>query len=136
MVSWYAMIDDWGRRIAAGGPEAVKNRGNDMWRAVGEYADFEEFVVRGTEEWPRMGRPQIAYLDATSHGREVDFIGRTENLAADLRVVQERIGVTPQAPPRRNRSTHGHYRDYFTDAARRRVAEVYAEDIDRFGYTF
>ena len=85
---------------------------------------------------PALNLEEIAYLDATSHGREVDFIGRTENLAADLRVVQERIGVTPQDPPRRNRSTHGHYRDYFTDAARRRVAEVYAADIDRFGYTF
>ncbi|QSR29568.1 hypothetical protein CFI00_03415 [Nocardioides sp. S5] len=136
MVSWYAMIEDWRRRITEGGPGSVKNQGNDMWRAVGEYADFEEFVLRGTEEWPRMGRPQVAYLDAPAHGREVDFIGRTESLAADLQVVQERLGVEPTAPPRRNSSPHGHYRDYFTDAARRRVAEVFEADIDRFGYTF
>jgi hypothetical protein len=136
MVSWYAMIEDWGRRYAEGGPDSVKNRGNDMWRAVGEYADFEEFVVRGTEEWPRMGRPQIDYLAAPGHGREVDFIGRTETFAEDLAVVQQRLGVEPKAPPRRNRSTHGHYRDYFTPASRRKVAEVYAADIDRFGYEF
>jgi hypothetical protein len=103
---------------------------------VGEYADFEEFVVRGTEEWPRMGRPQIDYLAAPGHGREVDFIGRTETFAEDLAVVQQRLGVEPKAPPRRNRSTHGHYRDYFTPASRRKVAEVYAADIDRFGYEF
>ena len=136
LVSWYAMIEDWNRRVAAHGPDSVKSRGNEMWLAAGEYSGFEEFVLRGTEELPRVGRPQIRYLRSTEHDREVDFIGRTENFAADLQVVQERIGVTPVAPPHRNKSSHGSYRDYYTDAARTQVERVYAEDIDLFGYTF
>ena len=141
LVSWYAMIESWNRRVATVDPDSptgprVKSRGNDMWRAAGEYAGFEEFVLRGTEELPRVARPQIHYLRSADHGQEVDFIGRTERFAEDLQVVQERLGMEPVPPGHRNRSTHGHYRDYYTEASRRRVAEVFAEDIDRFGYTY
>jgi hypothetical protein len=114
----------------------VTSRGIDMWRAAGEYSGFEEFVLRGTEELPRVGRPQVQYLRAPEHGRDVDFIGKTERFAEDLQVVQERLGMEPRPPAHRNKSEHGHYRDYYTDASRKRVAEVYAEDIDLFGYTY
>ena len=135
LVSWWSMIDSWNRRVAAD-PEAVRSRGNDMWRAARQYADFEEFILRGTEELPRMRRPQLRYLQAPGLDREVDFIGRTETFADDLQVIQRRLGMEPIPPAHRNRSSHGHYRDYFTHASRTRVAEVYAEDIDRFGYAF
>lgn len=135
MVSWYAMIESWNRRVRSGATPA-RSLGNDMWRAAGEYSGFEEFVLRGTEELPRVARPQLDYLRAPGHGREVDFIGRTEHFAEGLRVVQERLGMDPVPPVHRNRSSHGHYRDYYTEASRRRVAEVFAEDIDRFGYTY
>lgn len=141
LVSWYSMIESWNRRSreaeASGDPaERPRSRGNDMWRAVEEYSGFEEFVLRGTVELPRVGKPQISYLRAARLGREADFIGRTENLADDMQVVLERLGAAPKAPPNRNRSQHGHYRDYYSPESRRRVAEVYAEDIELFGYSY
>ena len=35
-----------------------------------------------------------------------------------------------------NASKHRHYRKHHTDETRKWVAKVYAEDIERFGYTF
>ena len=139
MVSWWSMIQDWDREWGPSsgrpqGPDAVKMRGNDMWRAAAAYTGFEEFVLRGTSELPRVGRPQVDYLRAP--GRDVDFVGRTETFASDLEAVERRLGGDPARVPHRNQSPHGGYRDYFTDVTRDRIAEVYAADLDAFGYRF
>ena len=139
MVSWWSMIQDWdlGWGPSSGRPqggEATRMRGNDMWRAAASYAGFDEFVLRGTEELPRVGRPQVDYLRAPD--REVDFVGRTETFADDLAHVERRLGGEPVHVPHRNKSPHGSYRDYYTDATRAKVAEVYARDLEAFGYTF
>ena len=142
MVSWYSMISAWDRRHgpASGKPQDVRHDsmrdGNVMWRAAAAYSGFDEFVLRGTEELPRVGTPQIAYLRAPKLDREVDFVGRTENFAEDLQKVQIQLGLTPSVPPHKNKSRHGTYHDYFTEETRNRVAEVYAEDIELFGYTY
>ena len=81
-------------------------RGNEMWRAAASYAGFDEFVLRGTEELPRVGRPQVDYLRAPD--REVDnFVGRTETFADDLAHVERRLGGEPVHVPHRNKSPHG-----------------------------
>ena len=139
MVSWWSMIHDWDveHGPASGKPqgaEATRMRGNEMWRAAAAYSGFEEFVMRGTEELPRVGRPQVDYVRAGD--REVDFIGRTETFAEDLAEVERRLGGAPTKVPHRNKSPHGSYRDYYDDATRAKVAEVYAPDLDAFGYTF
>ncbi len=142
MVSWYSMIVAWDRKHgpSSGKPQDTRigtmRDGNDMWRAAAAYRDFEEFVLRGTDELPRLGRAQISYLRAPKLGKEVDFIGRTENFAEDLQEVQRHLGAEPTPPPHRNKSRHGTYHDYYNDATQAKVAEVYAEDIELFGYTY
>ncbi len=141
MVSWWTMIDSWHQRVRAfeeGVPDAppVRSRGVSMWREAATYSGFEEFVMRGTKELRRVGTPQVRYLRAPRHGREVDFIGRTESIVDDLAVVQAKLGLTPETPPHRNRSHARDYRTYYTPETRAKVAEVYAEDIEEFGYSF
>ena len=80
------------------------------------------------------GCAQVDYLRAPD--REVDFVGRTETFADDLAHVERRLGGEPVHVPHRNKSPHGSYRDYYTDATRAKVAEVYARDLEAFGYTF
>ena len=46
------------------------------------------------------------------------------------------LGLEPSTPVHKNKSKHGTYHDYYTDETRQRVAEVYAEDIELFGYTY
>lgn len=138
MVSWWSMIHDWdvSHGPASGKPQedATRMRGNEMWRAAATYAGFEEFVLRGPDELPRVGRPQVDYLRAPD--REVDFVGRTETFADDLATIEQHLGGQPTRVPHRNKSPHGGYRDYYTEATRAKVAEVYAADLDAFGYTF
>ena len=143
MVSWWSMISEWNESHgpASGRPQgadATRMRGNEMWRAAAAYSGFEEFVLRGPDELPRVGRPQVDYLRAPTFEREVDFVGRTESFAVDLEEVERHLGGThtPTHTPHRNKSPHGTYRDYYSDAARARVAEVYAADLEAFGYTF
>lgn len=79
---------------------------------------------------------QLAWI--RSEGVEfVTFVGRYENLAADLAIVAGELGC-PDAVLRSriNTSSRGPYRDYYDADLRDVVARVYAEEIDRFGFRF
>ena len=140
MVSWYSMIDTWNHRWGPASGRAQDQQwgstrdGNPLWRAVAEYADFDEFILRGTAEHERLAMPQVAYL--VDGDQRADFIGRTERLADDMRVVQRELGLPPLDIPRRNTTSHGSYRDYYSPAARDRIAQVYAADVETFDYEF
>ncbi len=135
MVSWWAMIDN--ARIAAEeGNEAQIARFENYaeWKAVRGF-DFDEFVTRGADEVERIAMPQLVFL--TSGSRRPDFIGRSENIVEDFNVARARLGLRPkERMPHAHKGKHGHYRDYYTPATRQRVAELFAVDIDEFGYEF
>jgi hypothetical protein len=66
----------------------------------------------------------------------VDYVGRQETMQASYDVIADRIGLPRQALEVANASTHGPWRDYYDDALKRRVADLYARDIEVFGYSF
>ena len=61
---------------------------------------------------------------------------RTEHLQADLNVMCDNVGMKRMKLKRLNKSDHVHYSHYYNDEARDRAAEVYADDIEHFGYKF
>jgi hypothetical protein len=136
MLSWHAMI--LRRKASAESGNKVmarRMRNMDFWRRVGEdYTDFEAFVLHGPDELPRLRTPQLDYLRVP--GREADFIGRTERLAEDLATVFDRFGLPEPPLERRNAGPPTDYREHYPDAMRDRVAEIFAPDIERFGYEF
>jgi hypothetical protein len=139
MVSWWAMGNDVHLRAEAGKRRALRNLAErpEVWEPFGRYrGDFRAFVLEGTREVERFGRPQVDWLTLRG-GRRVDFVGRVESFVDDVNTVREHLGLEP-APeqPRRNRSAHGHYSDYYDDETRQRVAEVFAADIEAFGYAY
>lgn len=139
MVSWWSMVSGVFEKIDAGVPQAIAKIENHpkAWLPEGEYRDdFDRFVLEGTDKIAKVGRPQAKTL-RRKDGSLVDFVGRTENFDEDYNTVRERLGLAPiEAAPRRNKSSHGDYRDYYNDATRKKVAEVFAADIEAFGYTF
>lgn len=138
LFSWHSMIM---RRVAAAdeGNAAVRaslSRNNFWQQVASDYTSFEDFVLRGTREIGRLTMPQLAWL--RSPARDVDFIGRTEDLAGDLASALTRAGLTPPRMPleQRNAGPRLDYREHYSASMRQRVAEVFAPDIDEFGYTF
>lgn len=134
--SWHSMI--LRRKAAADGGNKViarRMRNIDFWRRVGaDYTDFEAFVLRGPEEFPRLRTAQLDYLRAA--GREADFIGQTERLGEGLTDIFAHLGLPDPLVERRNAGPPTDYREFYTDAMRDRVEEIYAPDIERFGYEF
>ena len=82
-------------------------------------------------------RPQFQFICLEGKRPAVDFIGFYENLVPDFSMICEKI-KSPAKLREENRNARRtkDYRDYYTDETRRIVAEVYAEDIELFGYSF
>jgi hypothetical protein len=66
----------------------------------------------------------------------VDYIMRFEKLADDFRVVCAALDISPATLPQYNRSDREHYSKYYDDELRELVRSRFAEEIERFGYTF
>lgn len=139
MVSWWSMVAAVFDKVDAGDPKALQKieKHPNAWLPEGEFRhSFEAFVLEGTEKIAKVGRPQIHTLSGR-RGARVDFVGRVESFVDDVNTVRERLGLEPmEKVPRRNKSSHGHYHDYYNETTRRKVAEVYAEDIEAFGYEY
>ena len=80
-------------------------------------------------------QPQIRRL--TVNGRiAVDFVGRFENLQGDFDKLC-RIGGLPTATlPHVFKTEHDRYTRYYDAQMQQQVAELFADDIGEFGYTF
>ena len=136
MVSWWSFISDYQARAAAGSSGASAWLGKTSFRqSIAAMPDFDTFIAKAPAEWAVFRRPQVRWL--TSRTRRVDFVGRTETLSADIRAVFARFDMRlPDELPRTHASSHTDYRDYYTDATRARVGEIFASDIATFGYEF
>jgi hypothetical protein len=65
----------------------------------------------------------------------VDYVGRYETLEADFDEIMGHLGLDLHLP-HLNTTGHRDYRSYFSDETRERVAELWAIDVENFGYSF
>ena len=81
--------------------------------------------------------PQYHFLclpGQVQHG--LDILGRFETLQEDFARIAERL-ERPVTPGRDNAAPEREdYRQHYTLSMRRKVARIYREDIERFGYSF
>ena len=109
-------------------------------RLVQRFPDFDAFV----QHWlsPENARRSLLFLPQHEFVCDrfglpgVDFIGRFENLAEDFASVAACLAM-PARLPEVNRSPERQpYQEYYTQASRELVAQVYARDLQWFGYRF
>lgn len=81
-------------------------------------------------------RPQHTFVCDEAGRIRVDFVGRHETMQASYEEICARIGLPTVTLQHLNTSVHGPWRDYYTADLRARVAELYARDIELFGYSF
>ncbi|HTU69044.1 MAG TPA: sulfotransferase family 2 domain-containing protein [Candidatus Baltobacteraceae bacterium] len=79
--------------------------------------------------------PQYRFLYDTNDRILVDDVLRFEQLDASIAQVFDRLGVLGPLP-HRNAGERESLQAYYDDEARELVAEWYAQDVHRFGYTF
>jgi hypothetical protein len=120
-----------------------------QWSYLAERPDLQTYLG------VKAGAPLVDYLAAVSGSDHVqvmaqsaflfdddgtclvDFIGRFETLAADAANIFARLGLGGAALPHTTRSKRqADYRAYYDAPSRRLVANLYARDIEAFGYSF
>lgn len=122
-----------------------RDRTSFSFRTAGFFPDmsFEEFVRRVSRN-PMANfhfTPQTELI--RSNGQLPDFIGRFEQLSegweelcAILRSKYDDSVFSPQPLPHRNPSQRKEYRDYYNDKTRALAENIYAEDLEAFGYSY
>jgi hypothetical protein len=137
MLSWWRMVERFRSGAERGVDRYLKHLARNEFLAgiIEQHPDFESFVLRATQEHARLRKPQVEFLNTT--GRTADFVGRQERLEDDLKVLYDRLGL-PWVPLESVNIDPGRpdYRDVYNDATRDRIAELYAADIEAYGYEF
>lgn len=145
----------WSRainRLSAGWLCPSGKASSQSWR---EELTFRQFVAELRQRNPRKfdlhWRPQYLFLGP----QPLEFLGRFEHLAADFRTLCQKLNVSGDLPEanktRRDSAVHHNLADaslaelrslagfpgyswFYTPDLAEQVAELYAEDIRRFGY--
>jgi hypothetical protein len=79
---------------------------------------------------------QSDWLRDPSGKIRMDQTLRFESLSNDWHITCAMIGLDPTDLPHEKATRHGHYSDYYDDESRKVIGEMYAEDVERFGYSF
>ena len=66
----------------------------------------------------------------------VDFVGRFESLQSGFDEVCSRLQIEARALPHVFKTNHALYVEHYDDETRKLVEQLYAADIDAFGYRF
>jgi hypothetical protein len=99
--------------------------------------NFSEFVKEKLliAKYPHFDEIVDKYIKSEDL-EKFDFVGKTENMQTDCDLVCDIIKRPKRILPHDNKSEHKHYTEYYDDESRKIVADVYAKDIEYFGYEF
>jgi hypothetical protein len=107
-----------------------------------EDLEFQEWVRRVyAERDPELRSREVLFLPQSDWVTDdegnalVDFVGRFERFEDHFQYVCDRLDVR-KSLPHKNKSSRETYQTYYTNDTAEIVAEYFAEDIERFDYSF
>ena len=66
----------------------------------------------------------------------VDMYLRFENLQEDFDIMCDKVGIEKRKLPHKNKSERRDYTEYYNDETQQFVADIFAKDIEYFGYDY
>lgn len=84
---------------------------------------------------PKMFQPQKQWLADEQGTLMVDYVGRFERLNEDFKTICQSLG-TDLSLGHKKKSQRSNYRDYYSDASRDLITDVFNDDLQLFGYEF
>lgn len=96
---------------------------------LGHKSTFKSFLKSNTFNDHR--KTQSSFLN-----KNIDFIGRFENLQEDFNLICQKLGFESKKLPHENKTIHEHYTKWYTDENKKLVQDRYSEDIEAFNYKF
>lgn len=114
-------------------PMLRKYMGLGRWSSFGKYVNIlQEHNGRHVQSFP-----QTLFLVDESGQLMVDYVGRFESLQTDFDYVAERLQLKTWALPHSMKSSgRKRYSSYYNRQTRKIVEQVYASDLEMFGYEF
>lgn len=94
---------------------------------VGGFQSFNDFVK---------SRPRWVELQTHWLSKNIDFIGRMENIQSDFNIICDKIGIDRLKLDHLNKSNEKDYREVYNEESIDIVAKAYKKDIDYLGYKF
>jgi len=111
-----------------------------MTRAHGEFTENPHAVMRHfLENPPRrhiLFQPQHSFVTGLEGTLLTDYLGRVEQMQESYDQIASRIGIPSQQLEKVNSSSRSSYRQYYNQQLIDGVAQLYARDIELFGYEF
>jgi len=106
---------------------------------IKKYEGFDDFINNWVNDENIHSfthfNPQYKYITDRNGIIRADFVGKTENIEKDFKIVSSRLGMESNLL-HMNKTSHDSYVDYYDDKSKLIVAKFYEKDINLFGYEF
>ncbi|MFT7532593.1 MAG: hypothetical protein ACI9FD_003626 [Gammaproteobacteria bacterium] len=106
-----------------------------------QFKDFNDFVFdlkKNKDWWVQKFHFLNQHEWTHSSGGELclGYLGRVETIDEDIKTICEKISIPTVKIKKLNKSNRNHYSDYYSKKSIEVVSNIYAKDIEYFGYKF
>ena len=133
--SWSFVRNPWDRLLSTYINKIINKHDNGIGYDWSQSKSFKDFILKVKNANITDCNRHIRSL-YTFFPKDIDFIGKLENLQQDFDIICDKIGIPRQQLPHKNKTNHKHYTEYYDEETKQIVAEKYAKDIECFGYKF
>jgi len=110
---------------------ALQTPAHGQHEIIRNLGDFDAYV---RYQYAEKAPSQSSFIFDEEGSQLVDFVGRFEALKSDFQSVCETLGVRAELPFLNASNRRRDWRSYYSSETQEMVADLFLEDIERFGY--